>query len=81
MVMEHTLPLLTSLIEFIINGWRFQHKHVVFCILFGITYAVVNLIGTLARDEPIYPIITWDEWLTAAYIAGIINIRTKSFVR
>ena len=51
-VMEHTVPLFTLCVEFLMTRWRFVHSHVFICIGVMVGYSLVNLAGTLISGVP-----------------------------
>lgn len=77
--MEHLNPLLVLLIEYVINPWQFRHQHTVFLVLMCFIYIPWNYLGTEIKGEPIYDIISWEDWETAWYLIGIVILLLGAF--
>ncbi len=45
-----------------------RHRHIPFLLIFAIVYLFANLTGTLVQGEPVYPMLTWTNFLSYAFI-------------
>jgi len=45
----------------------------------SVIYIPVNFIGTKVRHEPIYYILSWEDWSTAWYLIGIVSLLLVAF--
>ena len=77
--MEHINPVIIMSIEFLCNSWVFRHQHSFILLCFGLTYILVNFIGTQVKGEAIYDIITWDDISTLYFLIGILALLFAAF--
>ena len=61
LVLNHTAPLISLVLEFAFTLHIMRYKHVVVTLVVGLTYLVVNMAVTLGTDNPVYDIITWKD--------------------
>ena len=59
----HTAPMIASGFDFIFNLIVVELNLVIWSIIIGLLYGLVNCIWTLyILGEPVYPFVTWDKW-------------------
>jgi hypothetical protein len=71
-ILSHTCPLIVTGLEYLINAWKFKNAHSIAVLIFGLVYAIVNLIGTKVTGHWLYNIITWEDWFTLLSLVGCI---------
>ena len=49
-----------------------RHRHILFLLTFAIVYMFANLTGTLVQGEPVYPMLTWKDFLSYAFIVIMV---------
>ena len=60
---DHILPLILTLIDFLMNRIFWEHKQVLPNMAIVAFYGIINIIVTKATGEPLYPpYITWSDW-------------------
>lgn len=64
------MPFVFLLTDFLLSRTRIVPRHFVFVALYGAAYMVVNAVATDTQGVPVYPILTWRSWLTAAFALG-----------
>lgn len=77
--MQHLNPILVLLIEYGLNPWLFSHVHVLFLLMMSAVYIPVNYIGTKVKKEPIYDILSWEDWKTLYFLIAIVGLCVLSF--
>jgi uncharacterized membrane protein YwaF len=71
-LLDHTAPLTLTLIEWCLNGIRFELRHLLPQLLMIVSYGALNLTWTKVTGTSVYPVITWDT--PAAWASGIAVI-------
>ena len=62
LVLEHTVPLLCLLVEYIaLNAMPFVLRHCWLYFIFNVVYAINNFVASVMRDKPVYPIMDWTK--------------------
>ncbi len=77
-VYVHVWPGLAILLNVVFTDLRLIPSHSRYMIPVGFVYLVVNFIGTLVREEPVYPFLTWKDYKSpligvALVISGKVN--------
>lgn len=57
-VVDHYLPLIILIVDYIVSNPVFVLRHVIFTLTYGVLYMFVNLIVTFAHKEP-YATMDW----------------------
>ena len=65
MVLDHSVPLLITSLDFALSAILFNHVHALFCFLIIVVYMMVNAAVTLITNVPVYNVLTWKDWTTA----------------
>ena len=76
LVYAHVWPGLAILLNVVFTDLRLIPTHSRYMIPVGLLYLVVNLIGTIIREEPVYPFLTWKDY-KSPLIAGVSVISGK----
>ena len=63
----HIFPLLSLMIEFLTNKWKFEYIHLIHIAVWSLWYGIINLLYVLITGRVIYPFLTWKDW--RSYIA------------
>ena len=70
----HCLPLATLVIANVVLFVRFEYRHAGMVVGFGVLYAILNLVVTMAYGKPIYDILTWTDLFSVAMIGSLVVI-------
>lgn len=60
---QHTVPLLATVLNVVISELRLVAEDWVDAVLVGVVYTVVNGMATVVRGESVYPIVDWNNLL------------------
>ena len=72
----HVWPGITILLNVVFTDLHLIPSHWRYMIPVGLLYLVVNLIGTIYRNQPVYPFLTWKDY-KSPFIAGGLLILGK----
>lgn len=70
----HGFPLLCLLIDFIMNSYQFPKRHLLFVVLVGLGYMLVNMskfqdkVGYSLSTKPVYDPIDWASSMCYIYL-------------
>jgi len=76
--LNHALPLVCMMIDFPLAAIPFSKRHLCMILLMGFGYCITNMIGTLSV-RPVYPILTWKDWISYATLFLIIGLSLLFF--
>ena len=71
-VYVHVWPGLAILFNVVFTDLRLIPSHSRYMIPVGLAYLVVNLVGTIVREEPVYPFLTWKDYKSPLIAGGLV---------
>ena len=74
MVSWHSMPFITIFIETAWNKHLFKIKELWMPFTYVLIYGVVNAIWAWTHKNPIYPVLTWKDWITVPALLGAAGL-------
>lgn len=72
MYIIHFIPLVTSILNFLLTDILFLKSHAYYLVYVAVGYSMINFAATKAKGEPIYFFLTWEDYDSVLIVFGIM---------